>query len=225
MEYEDFYDKKYNYFDSTIADLKEQLKKEVKQEIQNKISTLEKENEELKNVKENWKKIKREYYEKEKELEDKKNRLEYDFTYKKFSDLLDKFTNKVYGVESKWTKKKKCNICDDNRKITLKDCFGREHKVDCKCDEYDRSKCVEEKKIYISEISRDNYKKNLRMFIKEYNDISDSFSTSVVNDDVIFLEKFELKQIKEKDYKKIYFYTQKEAQKYADYLNSIEDSL
>lgn len=51
MEYEDFYDEEYDYFDSTITDLKEQLKKEVKQEIQDKIKTLEKENAELKDVK------------------------------------------------------------------------------------------------------------------------------------------------------------------------------
>ena len=53
---EDFYDEEYDYFDSTIAELKEQLKKEVKQDIQDKIKNLEEENKELRDVKENWKK-------------------------------------------------------------------------------------------------------------------------------------------------------------------------
>lgn len=72
MEYEDFYDEEYEYFDSTIADLKEQLKKEVKKEIQDKITTLEKENEELQDIKKNWNKIKQEYESKVNEIEREK---------------------------------------------------------------------------------------------------------------------------------------------------------
>ena len=57
MKYEDFYDEEYDYFDSTIADLKEQLKKVFNQEIQDKIATLEKENAELQDVIEYWEQI------------------------------------------------------------------------------------------------------------------------------------------------------------------------
>ena len=66
---EDFYDEEYDYFDSTIAELKEQLKKEIKQDIQDKIKNLEEENKELRDVKENWKTLKQEYKNKINEVE------------------------------------------------------------------------------------------------------------------------------------------------------------
>lgn len=40
MEEEDFFDEEYDYFDKTIAELKEQLKKEVKQEMQDRLEKL-----------------------------------------------------------------------------------------------------------------------------------------------------------------------------------------
>lgn len=220
---EDFYDEEYEYFDNTIADLKEQLKKEVKQEIQDKIKTLEKENEELRDVKENWEKIKQEYRLKEQELKRREDRLEHDFRYAKFSELLKDFTTEVYGVSANWIKKDKCDACDSDRCLTLQDCYGRKHKVRCLCNDSYKKFVVKEKYLYISEISRyRNGANNLRMFIKERDKDSDYYGTSSIDKDVLFLEEFNLEKIQEKNYEKIYFYQQKEAQKYADYLNAKE---
>lgn len=221
---EDFYDDEYDYFDSTIAELKEQLKKEVKQEIQDKMTALEKENAELQDVKENWEKVKREYEWKEQELEREKNNFKREFTYTKFSELLKDFTTEVWGIKNEYLKREKCNKCDDDRYLTLVDSYNRTHKVRCKCDEYETKKIAVQKHLYVSEISRRcSGAKDLRMFIKEYNNDSDCFSTSRLSEDVLFLDKFDLEKITEKDYEKIYFYTQEEAQKYADYLNSQEE--
>lgn len=221
---EDFYDDECDYFDSTIAELKEQLKKEVKQEIQDRMTSLEKENAELQDVKENWKKVKRAYENKINELEREKNNFKHEFTYIKFSELLKDFTAEVWGIKNEYSKPKKCDRCDEDRYLTLVDSYGRTHKVKCKCNEYETKKIAVQKHLYVSEISRKySGAKDLRMFIREYSEDSDCFSTSILKEDVLFLDKFDLEKIKEKNYEKIYFYTQEEAQKYADYLNSQEN--
>lgn len=223
MEYEDFYDEEYDYFDSTITDLKEQLKKEVKQEIQDKIKTLEKENAELKDVKENWEEIKREYenkinqIEREKQdvLDNAKTRI-YNATLKELFDNCEYFS-KIYKVDTKYIPQEKCNKCDEDRKLTIKDCYEREHKVSCKCSV---SKCIyvatenTATQIYVQkEAKRDDFAFSIR------EDSEYVYGRKINKEDV--LEKFDKDKVK--GYCNTYFTTLEEAQKYADYLNSTEE--
>lgn len=223
MEYEDFYDEEYEYFDSTIADLKEQLKKEVKQEIQDKITVLEKENAELKQVKENWAKIKQEYESKINEIEREKQyilnnakREIYNTTLKDLFDNCDYF-QKLYKVDYKTEEREKCNMCDENRKLTIKDCYGRKHEVYCKCSN--------KRKVYYSEENLDTCiyiqkKKERDNFRFEFRSNSSwDYGHKISKEDI--LEKFDKEKVK--GYYNTYFTTLEEAQKYADYLNSIED--
>lgn len=209
---EDFYDEEYDYFDNTIADLKEQLKKEVKQEIQDEITTLRKENAELKEVKENWNKIKQEY-------EDKINRAEREIYNATLKDLFNNcnYFARLYKVNYKTEEREKCNQCDENRQLTVIDCYGRKHKVDCKCKKYKRIYYVEENKntsVYIQKSkNEDNFKFEFR------NEESYTYGNKIDKENV--LEKFDKDKVK--GYYNTYFTTLEEAQKYADYLNSIED--
>lgn len=220
---EDYFDEEYDYFDSRVADLKEELKKELKQEIKDKIEKLEKENEELQEIKRNWKEIKNDYErkiaqvetEKEEILKNAKQEI-YNATLK---DLFDNcnFFEKIYKVDDSYVERPKCNMCDEDRKLTVTDCYGREHKVDCKCK---RSKykyfAIEnlETGIYVQKDSKEN---NFAFKIKDNSDCS--YSTKIEKENV--LEKFDKDKVK--GIYNTYFTTIEEAQKYADYLNSIED--
>ena len=220
---EDFYDEEYDYFDRTVADLKEQLKKEVKQEIQEKIKTLENENKELQEVKENWEEIKQEYENKTIELEREKQKILnnakteiYNATLK---DLFENctFFEKIYQVDYEYEEQPKCDKCDENRELTVIDCYEREHKVDCKCAKSKRKFFAERNErvsIYVQKDARSN---NFMFKVKNKSDYE--YGWEISKKDI--LEKFDKDKIKE--YYNTYFTTLEEAQKYADYLNSIEE--
>lgn len=220
---EDFYDEEYDYFDSTIVELKEQLKKEVKQDIQDKIKNLEEENKELRDVKENWKTLKQEYKNKINEAEiekqdilDNAKREIYNATLKDLFENCDYF-KKIYKVDYKTEEREKCDKCDENRKLTLIDCYGRKHKVICKCYESKKIYYVEENSETAIYIQKGKEEDNFKFEFK--NEASYTYGRKIDRKDV--LEKFDKGKVK--DYWNTYFTTLEEAQKYADYLNSKED--
>lgn len=209
---EDFYDEEYDYFDNTIAELKEQLKKEVKQEIQDKITKLEKENAELQEVKENWEEIKQEY-------ENKINNAEEEIYNATLKDLFENCTlfEKIYRVDYEVLEREKCDKCDENRKLTVVDCYGRKHKIDCKCSEKKHIYYAKEHKgteVYVQKSKNEN---NFKFEFRSEN--SYEYGHRISKEDV--LEKFDKDKVK--GYYWTYFTTLEEAQKYADYLNSLED--
>lgn len=220
---EDFYDEECDYFDSTVAELKEQLKKEVKQDIQNKIKNLEEENIELRDVKENWETLKQEYKDKINEVEiekqyilDNAKREIYNATLKDLFENCDYF-KKLYKVDYKTERREKCDKCDEDRNLTLIDCYGRKHKVICECYKSKKIYYAEENSetvIYIQKSKReDNFMFNFK------NTDSYDYGHKINKEDV--LEKFDKDKVK--SYWNTYFTTLEEAQKYADYLNSKED--
>lgn len=219
---EDFYDDGYDYFDSTIAELKERLKKEVKQEIQDKMAALEKENAELQDTKKNWKKIKREYEDKITEIErekqyilDNAKREIYNATLKDLFENCEYFS-KIYKVDTKYIKQDKCDQCDEDRKLTVSDCYGRKHKVNCKCS---TNKCLyiaTENKTTQIYVQKEAEKADFAFSIRE--DSEYVYGRKISKEDV--LEKFDKDKVK--GYCNTYFTTLEEAQKYADYLNSQE---
>lgn len=222
---EDFYDEEYDYFDSTIVELKEQLKKEVKQDIQDKIKNLEEENKELRDVKENWKTLKQEYKNKINEAEiekqdilDNAKREIYNATLKDLFENCDYF-KKLYKVDYKTEKREKCDKCDEDRNLTLIDCYGRKHKVTCECYKSKKIYYAEENSetgIYIQKNKgRDNFKFEFK------NQASYTYGCKIDRENV--LEKFDKDKVDGHLYWDVYFTTLEEAQKYADYLNSKED--
>lgn len=222
---EDFYDEEYDYFDSTIVELKEQLKKEVKQDIQDKIKNLEEENKELRDVKENWKTLKQEYKNKINEAEiekqdilDNTKREIYNATLKDLFENCDYF-KKLYKVDYKTEKREKCDKCDEDRNLTLIDCYGRKHKVTCECYKSKKIYYAEENSetgIYIQKNKgRDNFKFEFK------NQASYTYGCKIDRENV--LEKFDKDKVDGHLYWDVYFTTLEEAQKYADYLNSKED--
>ena len=63
--------------------------------------------------------------------------LKTEFYFDKVKDFLEKVfeVGDLYEARADYYEKMdKCSVCDENRKITVKDVFGREHKISCKCD-------------------------------------------------------------------------------------------
>lgn len=217
---ENFYDEEYDYFDSTIADLKEQLKKEVKQEIKDKIAKLEKENEELKNVKENWNSIKEEYQRKERvlnyEKEKYKNKLKEEYFKTSFEEKLPFFFDTVYVADYSYQKKEKCNQCDENRKIDYISKQGTIIKGSCNCDKSKKIWNVSKGFCYTKVISLCNGDIRTETYVSRD---SGRYDIELKKENII--EKFNKNNIN-KDYCFNYFKKEEEAQKYVDYLNTLE---
>ncbi len=228
--YDNFYDEECEYFDNTITDLKEQLKKEVKQEIKDRIAELEKENAELKDVKENWNKIKKEYKQKEKRLENEVEEEKRNARYLPIKKLFENFQTEYYQVNKHYEKNAKCDKCNEDRKLVLTDCYGRKHEVNCVCNNEKHLEYTIQTKyvLGISSISKRNRDLMVWFYLSYQKDRreEDSYyvSSYFINDKIIKSFEDMTQEQKDKEYQDWYFTTQEEAQKYADYLASkIED--
>ena len=76
-------------FDEKVEEFKDYLRQSVKEEVQQKIERLEKENAELRGVRDNWDKVKRGYEAKQIELERKIADCEYDVKRKRLEGLFE----------------------------------------------------------------------------------------------------------------------------------------
>ncbi|MCK9470173.1 MAG: hypothetical protein M0Q88_00275 [Bacilli bacterium] len=226
-DYDDYYDN-YNEFDAQIEKFKQSLIKSVKEEHQKEIAKLREENAKLQEVKRNWNTLENELKTKIRELETQKkqniNIVRSDFYDDKLKDFLEKAfeARTLYQVNDKEVKSKKCDLCDSNRNIILKDDSGREYKVKCKCT-ITKTKYIAEKanlNLYIQKSERDN---NFWMALrKEDSDFSSTnifgFGDAEIKTKGIILDKFDIDNLPKSIYY-TYFTNKGEAQKYADYLN------
>ncbi len=132
MCYDDFYDN-YSEFDQLVDEFKASLLKSIKEEYIDKMNKLEKENNELQDVKINFEEIKQEYKEKKWELEREKQDCLFKAKRMRLSELMKDFEVVMYKVGKSYTEKPKCNKCDNNRKVNFTSPSGRELHEDCEC--------------------------------------------------------------------------------------------
>lgn len=225
MIYDDFYNE-YNELDNLIMELKETALKGVKQDILDKIDRLEKENQELTEVKNNWEKLKSDYEQKEKELLIKVKNAEIEAKRLPIKELFENIQEEYYIVNKKYGYIDKCDKCDNNRKLKLIDVYGRETKIDCVCnkEEYIGYEVKTKYLIGIDEISKSNGK--LRKFVilsyhKKFSNSNDGYYSSgtYLNENIVKTFEEALNKIKYDENIDLYFTNKEEAQKYADYLN------
>ena len=142
----------------------------------------------------------------------------YNATLKDLFENCDYF-KKLYKVDYKTEKREKCDKCDEDRNLTLIDCYGRKHKVTCECYKSKKIYYAEENSetaIYIQKNKeRDNFKFEFK------NQESYTYGSKIDRENV--LEKFDKNKVDGHLYWDVYFTKLEEAQKYADYLNSKED--
>ena len=130
-----FYYDESPYYDELTYELKESLKKSIKEEVLKKMEKIEKENKELLEVKLNYNQIKVDFERKKNEYDDKLKELENKMKKAKLHELVNELcpSSIMYHVyeDSYYYVIPKCNKCNDNRKITFTSPFGKEYSDDC----------------------------------------------------------------------------------------------
>lgn len=138
-DYEDFWAEP-SEFEQQIEEFKAALRSSVKDEIKEKIASLEKELAELKEFRDEKNEFIREHEAKIREV-----RREADATMRaakeseekwkkaRLHQLLGDYLTVGWKVGSSWEYGEKCDKCDDDRKIHFTSPQGKEYKEDCRC--------------------------------------------------------------------------------------------
>ena len=214
-------------FDEKVEEFKDYLRQSVKEEVQQKIERLEKENAELRGVRDNWDKVKRGYEAKQIELERKIADCEYDVKRKRLEGLFEACGMNVilYSAYPKAVYKTKCDKCDENRKVSFYSPSGREYKEDCECAKYYLK--YSPSAYYCTEfrVNRHKTKENpypLMMWFKKYKDCSDDYDGYTYDSSNLCKCIYNGEDFAELEERKtsIYFRDEEDCQKYCDWLNN-----
>lgn len=140
MYYDEEFWEEPSEFEQQVEEFKDALRSSVKKEIEEKIASLEKELDELKDFKNDRKKIIQEYENKIREVKREadaqiRNTKELEKKWKKarLHHLLGDYL--TIGWKIGYTKEygEKCDKCDSNRKIHFTSPQGKQYAEDCKC--------------------------------------------------------------------------------------------
>jgi len=138
-DYDDYF-REPSEFEMQVEEFKESLRNAVKDEIKEKIESLEKELAELKEFKDEKNKFIQEYEAKIREIKCEADKVkreakESEEKWKKarLHQLLGDYLTIGWKAESSWEYGEKCDKCDDNRKIHFASPQGKEYTEDCQC--------------------------------------------------------------------------------------------
>jgi len=225
-----YYDEEYygepSEFEQQIDEFKASLYNCVKKEHKDKIEKLEKENQELQGVKKNWKSVESEYKSKIRELENEKTKLEQNAKRMRLEELFEgEFNIILYRPTYIYVYSKKCDLCDDERKIKFLSPLGKEMKEDCECLKSHTK--YEVKPYYCTEFRinrrREKGEMPLLMWYKKYNDYSSDYDGySYDSNDLvkkIYSPDMDFETISKKYTYTLYFKNKDDCQKYCDWLN------
>ena len=131
--YEDFFNEGPSDYELFMNDLKETLKKSIKDEFIKEMDKLRAENKKLQNVKENFEQIKLNYAHKEQELKAREQDMEKNLARKKIMELatIADMKPQIYYIDDATGFLPKCNKCDENRLIHFKSPSGRDCTESC----------------------------------------------------------------------------------------------
>ena len=218
-------------FDQQVEEFKDSLRNSVKDEIKEKIASLENELVEIKEFRDEKDKFIREYESKIREAKrevEAANRLvkESEEKWKKarLHQLLGDYLTIGWKAGSSWEYGEKCNKCDENRKIHFTSPQGKEYTEDCQCAK--RYYRYFPKETTLSKIY--GRKKNFRWDDKGETDFYNRYYTVTDDDDY---DRYELADeiytSSDIDYKKVnsyraVFLNEEDCQKYCDWRNKEE---
>ena len=230
FEYDYF--EEYSEFDAQIEEFKESLRNQVKEEIKSKIDRLEKRNKELEERQKNLATLEKEYKDKIRKLErDKEEALldvKKEYLNSHLQELMEQMfkCQDLYEIGKNFVKQDKCPHCDEDRRLLVKDMFGREHKILCKCYDnlYEYYVRKAEVRIYVNKKVGGSIYFRVKINTDSYGYDSSIFEyiNGKVEQNNIF-EKFDENNLP-RSYCVTCFTSKEEAQKYADYLNKKEKS-
>lgn len=135
----DFYDEP-SEFDQLVEEFKNSLRLSIKEEFIREIECLRKENESLREIRDNWNakvgELEKDYANKNREL-DKAIREANDAAVNakelRFKELVDEVAPVVWTIEYEVVRLPKCNLCDEDRYRDYITPLGRAAKEECEC--------------------------------------------------------------------------------------------
>lgn len=160
-----------------------------------------------------------------KERERNINNLEKNFATKKLKDITSDITEIIYGITYKTIKQSKCNLCDENRIITLKDANNNEYKVKCKCNKSVTVWYPIKKNLMKLCIKKHRYEKDIDMkfyyFLEDDSEDNDTYAFYYTHKTDKPLEKLpdNLSELDNIPYNDLVFTTKELAQECCDYFN------
>lgn len=122
-------------FDEAMEEFKASIVDNVRQEIKDKIDRLEKENAELREVKNNWKQIQAEHERAMRELRREKEQAKKQAEQARLQTVFRDLCTTGYRPSHKYLQGPKCDKCDENRKIHFVSPMGRNMQENCLCAE------------------------------------------------------------------------------------------
>lgn len=131
--YNDEFWSDYNEFDSQIEEFKDALRNSVKDEIKEKIASLEKEVEELREFREQKDKIVKKYREAINSAKHDAIEAENKWKNARLHELLGDYLTVGWGVKYENILGDKCDKCDENRQVHFTSPCGREMVERCNC--------------------------------------------------------------------------------------------
>lgn len=123
-------------YEEQIDALVSAVKESVHEDVRNKLEWLERENAELRPIKERIQEIERERIREKNELESTKRNAMNDAKKMRLTELLKDYKAAIYTVDSVPIRKPKCDKCDDERRIPYSTPLGKSAKEDCTCREF-----------------------------------------------------------------------------------------
>ena len=213
-EYDDFYEP--SEYEIMVEQFKDELRKSVKQEIQDEMERLRKENQELQEIKRNFNKA---LVEEQDNLRKKANEFEeakINLARKKVDELFKEagLYKELYTIRYKRVRKKKCDKCDEDRKIWYKTPSGKDAFEYCECS-YNYNKYKPEKVKYIYYTTIDRGKKLLLQFN------SDDHWTVTHDPKNVYKDGMDFSDM-QTTWGRALFENEEDCQRFCDYLNEKE---
>lgn len=208
-------------FDEKIEELKDELRKSVKKEINDELERLRKENKNLQGIKANFESVKKDYERKKAECDSAMQNAERKAKQARLKELMEHFKVVLWSVTWHYQYKKKCDRCDRSREVKITLPSGKMV--------YDACECQISKKMYypnenvLYELS-DKWQK-IRAWYKTRRDEEDSdfiMTSSTYVKEIIDHNK-DFKEIDAENLGGIFFTTKEECQKFCDYMNGKEE--
>lgn len=218
---DDFYDEP-NEFDQQIDGFRQTLLKAVKTNFLTKMEQLEKENDELQQVKNNFKKIERDFKAKERALEIERNDMKRQAYRERLSVLMKDFEVLMFRADYKGVLPPKCDKCNEKRKVAYVTPLGKNLEEDCHCNVSSRLYFPAE--FVASEFRVNSDNKQMLIWYK-MNPGRDYDHASYDSSDLaktVFEQGMKYEDLK--GYYTTFFRTQEECQKYCDWLTEKEQN-
>lgn len=222
-EYDDYYEP--SEFDEKVEEFKSYLRESVKKETQELIEKLQKENAELREVRDNWGSVKRDYKNKQVELEIEMSNCKYEAAKMRLEELFEFCGMNIilYRPTLELVYKPKCNKCDDNRRIHFKSPSGKDYDEYCSCAKHFNK--YKPEPYYCTEFRVNRRSATVKfpvmMWFKKYSDYTSDYDgyTYESSDLCRFIYNGEDFETIEGNKGTPYFRDEKQCQEYCDYLN------